>query len=285
MLRRTFLAGTMNDLFDFWQDVDKPKWLNDSNYITVMGSRAYGNATEDSDWDFYGFCTPPSELLFPHLSGDIPDFGNQKKRFNQLQLQHIPSKKYGDTDLTIYNIVRYFHLVMGGNPNMLDSLFVPEESILHIDYVGEIVRENRYMFLSQKIYHTFRGMAYSHMKRITSRTRKGKRKEHVERYGYDVKDASNVVRLLFEVNDFLFSGDADISNNSEYISDVRSGNWTLEELELFFEREMAELKIRVHNGESVIPKYPNQDKIKNLLVNCLEERYGSLEKFGYNILG
>lgn len=271
--------------FDFWDDIDKPKWLNNYNYLTVMGSRAYGNYTEDSDYDFYGFCTPPPEILFSHLVGDIQDFGNQKKRFNQLQLQHIPSEVFGDTDLTIYNIVRYFHLVMGMNPNMLDSLFVQDDSIMCMDRVGKMVRDNRHIFLSQKLWHTFKGMAWSHMKRITSRTREGKRrKEHVEKYGYDVKDASHVVRLMLQVEEFLFTGDCDISSNADTISDVRNGLWQLDDVESFFEGRLEYVQGKLDLGESVIPEYPNQESIKELLVFCLEETYGDLSVFGYNIL-
>ena len=274
----------MNSL-DFWDNLNKPKWMEGYSYLTVMGSRAYGSAIEDSDYDFYGFVVPPVEIVFPYLSGDIAGFGNQKQAFNQLQIQGTESKTYGDVDISIYNIVRYFHLVMGNNPNMLDSLFVPSEAIVYADEVGKFVRYWRHSFLSQKLYHTFRGMAWSHMKRITSRTREGKRKDYVEKYGYDVKDASHVVRLLNEVHDFLFKGDCDISSNGELILEIRNGHWKLGEIKKMFDRKMDTLEQKMVDGESVLPEYPDQDKIKKLLVYCLEEKYGSLSKIGWNSKG
>lgn len=276
---------TMDKHFDFWDTVNKPKWLTDASYVTLMGSHAYGSATEESDYDFYGFCVPPMNVIFPFLSGDIPQFGKQKKNFNQLQLQGIPSEKYGDTDITIYNIARYFHLVMENNPNMLDSLFVPEDCIVFSDNVGKMVRERRRIFLSEKLFHRFKGMAYSHMKRITSRTREGKRKEHVEKYGFDVKDASHVVRLMCEVEDFLLKGDADISANACVIRAVRDGEWSLEHVTDFFEGKITFLESELELGKSVLPKYPDENRIKILLVECLEEKYGSLSEYGWNILG
>lgn len=273
------------DKLDFWDDLNKPKWMDSYSYLTVMGSRAYGSATEDSDYDFYGFVVPPQEVVFPYLVGDIPGFGKQKNVFNQLQIQGAESETYGDVDITIYNIVRYFHLVMQNNPNMIDSLFVPDSAIVYADEVGKLVRYWRHDFLSQKLWHTFKGMAWSHMKRITSRTREGKRKNYVEKYGYDVKDASHVVRLLGEVNDFLFTGDCDISSRGEKIREVRSGQFTLDEIKKIFDVEMDMLEHRMSNGESVLPQYPDQVKIKTLLVYCLEEKYGSLSKIGWNRFG
>lgn len=277
------LEEYMQEIFEFWNDLNKPKWLNHVNYLTVMGSRAYGSTTEGSDWDFYGFTTPPAGITFPHLKGDIEGFGKQKQLFNQLQLQGIPSDKYGDVDLTVYGIVRYFQLVMDNNPNMTDSLFVPDDVIVYMDRVGRIVRENRKVFLSQKLYHTFRGMAYSHMKRITSRTREGKRKEWVKKYGFDVKDASHVVRLMLEAEDFLLTGDADIFSNGQEILSIRNGEWSLDNVKDFFNDRMSYLEHIIKSDECVLPKYPDEYAIKTVLEWCLEEEYGSLAKFGYGI--
>ena len=58
---------------DFWESLNKPKWMSGYSYLTIMGSRAYGSATEDSDYDFYGFVVPPKEIVFPYLAGDIPE--------------------------------------------------------------------------------------------------------------------------------------------------------------------------------------------------------------------
>ena len=41
------------------------------------------------------------------------------------------------------------------------------------------------------------------------------------------------------------------------------------------------IELTVKNG-SVVPYSPDENKIKQLLVDCLEEKYGGLEKFGYS---
>jgi hypothetical protein len=71
------------------------------------------------------------------LDGEIPGFDQPKERFVQFQQAHIQDASAdGDKgieyDLTIYSIVRYVHLCMQCNPNMIDSLFTPRKCVLHI---------------------------------------------------------------------------------------------------------------------------------------------------------
>lgn len=77
-------------LDDLKDRIAAPSWLSyNCMYLTRMGSVAYGCAGESSDWDMYGFCIPPKDLVFPHLKGEIPGFGTQLKRFNQWQQHRV----------------------------------------------------------------------------------------------------------------------------------------------------------------------------------------------------
>lgn len=273
----------LND-FDFWKGANKPKWLKDASYVTVSGSRSYGAEMPDSDWDFVGWVVPPLTVVFPYLEGDIPLYGSQKSLFKNLQLHELPSKMYGDVDLTIYSIAYYFDRTADGNPNLMDSLFVPDSAVLVCDNIGRMVRENKELFVSQRMYTKFIGMAHSHMKKITSRTRKGKRKSVVEKYGYDVKDASHVVRVMLEISDFMLTGEADLTKNSHVIRNIRNGEWSLDDVREFFDEIVGDLDSRKENGEFVVPENPQWDKVKQLLVNCLEEKFGNLSTYGWGIL-
>ena len=42
-----------------------------AQYLTVMGSEAYGVSSNSSDQDVYGFCIPPKSIVFPKI---IPGF-------------------------------------------------------------------------------------------------------------------------------------------------------------------------------------------------------------------
>ena len=70
--------------------IQPPRWLVDqTQYLTVMGSVSYGVSGESSDVDVYGFCIPPKDLVFPHLAGEIHGFGRQIQKFEQWQQHHV----------------------------------------------------------------------------------------------------------------------------------------------------------------------------------------------------
>lgn len=148
--------------------INPPSWLpNNICYLTITGSMAYGcNEKDKSDYDIYGVCIPPKVDLFPHLRGEVIGFGEfatLKNRFNVWQQHHVMDDDGNEYDFQIYNIVDYFHLCAGANPNMIDSLYTPEWCVKHITETGRMIRENRSMFLSKKAYHTFKGYAVSQM--------------------------------------------------------------------------------------------------------------------------
>jgi uncharacterized protein len=260
-----------------------PAWLPDNvHYETIMGSVAYGVSADTSDLDVYGFAIPPKDELFPHLRGEIIGFGSHKHRFAQYQEHHLhdPSALAGHGrthDLTIYNIVDYFQLVMKNNPNLIDSLFTADTCVLHITRIGQMVREQRKSFLHKGAWHTFKGYAYQQITKMAgTRNRSGKRKEMVEKHGFDVKFAYHVVRLLNEVEMILTEGNLDLMRNREQLKSIRRGDWTEEQIRDYFTRKEAELETLYQN--STLPWGPDEAKIKQLLLHCLEEHYGNLEK-------
>ncbi len=277
-----------------FQGMGLPSWLPDNvQYLTQMGSHAYGVNRADSDHDVYGFVMPPKEVIFPHLAGQIIGFGELKHINERWNVWHTPEKKDGqpglidpdngkEYDFQLYNIVDYFQLVMEGNPNMVDSLFTPSECVLHSTKVGDMVRENRKLFLTKKVWHTFKGYAYKQMRKMGSMQRTGKRKAVVEEHGFDLKFAYHVVRLLNEVEQLLTEGDMDLRRNREQLKAIRNGEWTKEQVESYFARKEVELEV-LYN-ESKLPWGIEEDnrknKIRRLLFECIEEHYGSVSKFG-----
>lgn len=258
-----------------------PRFLPaNTHYETIMGSVAYGVSNDTSDMDVYGFCVPPKDELFPHLRGEIIGFGTPKQRFSQYQQHHLkdPDAQGGagrDYDLTIYNIVDYFQLVMKNNPNIIDSLFTADTCVLHINRIGQMVRDARRSFLHKGCWHTFKGYAYQQVTKMAGHERTGKRKEVVEEFGFDVKFAYHVVRLLNEVEQILTEGDLDLMRNREQLKSIRRGEWTEQQIREYFTKKEAELETLYQS--STLPVAPDEAKVKQLLLNCLEEHYGKLE--------
>lgn len=258
--------------------IHPPKWLMPNTaYMTIMGSQAYGVSADDSDLDVYGFCIPPKDMVFPHLAGEIPGFGRQVQRFEQWQEHHVqdPNKSV-EYDFAVYSIVKYFHLCMENNPNMIDSLFTPRNCVIHSTNISEMVRENRRQFLHKGSWHKFKGYAYAQMSKIRNKVNASneKRAASIAEHGYDLKFAYHIVRLLNEVEQILVEGDLDLQRNREQLKDIRRGEWTIDQVERYFEEKERALEATYANSK--LPHGPDEAVIKRLLMNCLEEHYGDL---------
>jgi predicted nucleotidyltransferase len=258
-----------------------PGWLlTNCHYLTMTGSVAYGVSSDTSDMDLYGFCTPKLEMAFPHLNGWIPGFRQMPRLFEQWQEHGIydsdalagKGRKY---DFTIFSIAKYFDLLTDNNPNIIDSLFTSHECVLHSTQVGEMVREKRTLFLSKKCFEKFKRYAFSQMHKMQSKNPQGKRKEMKEEFGYDVKFGYHLVRLLSECEQILMYADLDLRKNNEHLKAIRKGEvsqqdvmkWATEK-----ERQLEKLYV-----ESKLPENPDENTIKQLLLNCMEHHYGNLK--------
>jgi predicted nucleotidyltransferase len=243
----------------------------------MMGSVAYGVSSDTSDVDVYGICLPPKDLVFPHLAGEIPGFGTQRKRFDAWQEHHVAALDK-IWDFQIFGIVRFFQLAMENNPNVIDSIFTPRRCVLSSTAIGEYIREHRTDFLHKGAWHKFKGYAYSQLNKIKTRSPTGKRAELVEAHGYDVKFAYHVVRLLLEVEQILVARDIDLERDREQLKAIRRGEWTLPQLEQWAQDKEKALEAIYHASghTSPLPYEPDEALIKRHLVHCLEMHYGDL---------
>ena len=310
-----------------------PKFL-ESNlcYETYMGSTAYGVATDNSDADIYGFCIPPKDMIFPHLNGEIMGFGRQHKRFEQYQQHHIKDGEV-EYDFAIYGIVKYFQLCMENNPNMIDSLFTPENCVTHSNEIGMMVRDARKGFLHKGSWHKYRGYAHKSLHKMKSKNPKGlteleefsakhdipaslkledvtleiyrqslgspssfgctmsldelkeyetllktssKRAVLINKFGYDTKYAYHTVRLLNQVEQIMAEGDMDLQRSREQLKEIRRGEWSHKRIADYFEAKSKSLEELY--ASSKLRHTPDEETIKQLLLNCLEHHYGNLSK-------
>ncbi len=252
---------------------------NNLQYECIMGSTAYGCASDQgtADWDIYGFAIPPKHIIFPHMIGVIKGFGNQGEAFDQWQQHGIyDADKQRSFDFQVFNIVKYFQLLYDNNPNIIDSLFVPYTCVLQSTAIGNLVRDRRKIFLSKRIWVKFKGYAYSQLKKMDSKIAIGNRLDSVEKYGYDVKYAYHLVRLLNEAEQILTTGDLDLQQNREQLKSIRRGDWTKEQIVQHFETKAAGLEEVFLKSD--LQEVPSESRVKQLLLECLEAHYGNLTK-------
>lgn len=252
--------------------------VSNTMYETMMGSVAYGVSDDLSDKDTLGFCIPPKDLVFPHLAGEILGFGRHKKRFECYQKHHVfhPDEQV-EYDLNIYSIVKYFFLCMENNPNMIDSLYTPRECVLHCTEVGNMVRDKRDLFLHKGAWHRFKGYSYSQLHKMKGKqVEPGSKRDKIrQRYGFDVKFAYHTIRLLYEAEMILNEGTIDLRRHREHLKTIRRGEIPEQEIIQWASEKEAALE-RVYET-SKLQHSPDENALKQLLLDCLEHHYGSLD--------
>lgn len=259
--------------------VDPPQFLIDNTmYLCMMGSVAYGVSTDMSDVDVYGFAMPPVGVAFPHSIGLIHGF-DRPQEFEQWQQHHCMDQSSGkEYDFSVYSIIKYFRLVADNNPNMIDSLFVPRNCVLHSTQISEYVRERRNIFLHKGSWHKFKGYAYSQLHKMNIKNPKpeSKRYASIMEHGYDVKFAYHVVRLLNEIEQIMTEHTIDLQRNREQLKSIRRGEWSVDEIIEF--AKTKELELEKVYLDCKLPYSAPTEKIREILMHCLEMHYGSIDK-------
>ena len=133
--------------------------------MCLAGSRAYGTDHPDSDTDWKGILIPPKDyILSPFKSFDqIQWKGGETGRVSE-----IFGTVEADEEGTVFGIQKFVKLAASSNPNVIETLFIDEKHIAFQSEAGKELRENRYIFLSERACKTFTGYAMSQLKRIKS---------------------------------------------------------------------------------------------------------------------
>lgn len=100
------------------------------------------------------------------------------------------------------------------------------------------------------------------------------RAENVKVQGFDRKYCYHVVRLISEVEQILTEHDLDLQRNREHMKAIRRGEVTMEEVQKWFSDKEKSLEVIYNN--STLRYSPDEPAIRQLLLDCLEEHYGSL---------
>jgi predicted nucleotidyltransferase len=253
--------------------------VSNTMYETIVGSVAYGVADEFSDYDVTGFFVPPVADLFPHLSGHILGYDKDVRAPKAWQQHHIMDEDKGrEYDLNIYSITVYFRLCMENNPNMVTTLYTPRMCVLHSTNLSEMVRSKRDLFLHKKCWPKYKGYAYQQLHKMKTKCPEDGSKRDLlrKKYGYDVKFAYHLVRLLLEAETIMTEGTMNITRHAEHLKAIRRGEVTQQEV--FDWAASKEKHLEKVYEESTLREFPAREEIKQLLLDCLEHHYGSLSQ-------
>jgi len=295
---------------------------NNIIFECIAGSRLYGLATSESDIDYRSVCLPPLDIILdPFISFDQKDSG------------------FEEDDKVIYALGKFFKLCAGGNPNLIELLYVSDKNIVYKNSVWDKIIENKNLFLSKKIKHTFLGYGMSQLQKIKNHrqwfinppkdkphrkdfsltdkpivsgmnlenslnmpmelfkakyvdelkrereyrnekkkwdnyvswrdNRNPQRRELEDRYGYDAKHASHLVRLMTEGKELLLDQTITFPlKNSEEIRAIKNGKYTYEEI-----IDMAETfdkEFEMWYDLSTLPKSPDKKGLKKLYLEIIK---------------
>jgi len=124
-------------------DLERARSPENLLFECVAGSRAYGTSTPDSDIDLRGIFAAPQNLLYRDLAP--------------------PQVSDANNDETYYEIGRFVELLSKNNPNLVELLFAPTDTIRSRNPVLDLIRPE--MVLSKLCEQTFAGYAVSQIKK------------------------------------------------------------------------------------------------------------------------
>ncbi len=233
-------------------------------YVGSVSHGTYRKSTEPNsvdDKDIQGVCIAPAETYF----------GLQN--FEQRDIQ------YEEWDSCVYEIRKYFRLLLNSNPNVLSLLWLEPHHYITATGFGRSIIEHRNLFVSKQARKSFCGYAHAQLKRMEHGVFDGrlgaKRKAIYEKYGFDCKSAGHLVRLLRMGIEFLTEGELHVLRpDAPQLVSIKNGEWTLEQVKKEADRLFAladEAYVR-----SKLPNQPDRKGAEELLVSILKEHFNAV---------
>ncbi|CAM5407168.1 nucleotidyltransferase domain-containing protein [Streptomyces purpurascens] len=206
-------------------------------YACVMGSRAFGLATDSSDTDRRGVFLAPTPLFW--------------------RLDKPPTHVEGPAEEQFsWELERFCELALRANPNILECLHSP--LVEYADDTGRELLALREAFLSRRVHETFTRYAYGQRRKLEAdvRTHGAPRWKH----------AMHLLRLLISARDVLRTGTLtiDVGDHREALLAVKRGEVSWSDVESWMTRLERETERSAHH--SPLPAEPDRERVEDFLV-------------------
>jgi len=216
--------------------------------IVVCGSHTYGTSTPESDVDVRGVFMPPWKALV-----GLDDIGTLSC----------------EPDAVMHSARKFVGLCAGGNPNILDWLFVPDDCVTYMsNEFRRIVWSRRREFLSREMHMRFAGYARGHLQKLQhGKTREtgAKRAEDIAEHGYSTKNAMHLIRLARMGCEVLETGEYNVRRpDADELLSIRRGEWTLNRVLAEGDALLARMAAAV--VRSPLPEHVDRDAVSEMLV-------------------
>lgn len=205
----------------------------------VVGSRAYGLEHENSDVDRRGIYQAPA-----HIHWSL--YGVPEQIENKI------------TDECYWELQKFITLALKANPNVLEVLYTP--LVEHVSGVGEMILEQRELFLSQLVYQTFSRYVMSQFKKLSNRIERGDEIRW--------KHAMHLIRLLLSGKTILKEGfvPVRVEKYRDKLCEIRDGHMPWEAVDVW--------RLELHRqfddafAKTKLPERPDYVAINTLLIEA-----------------
>lgn len=123
-------------------------------FLTLGGSHAYGTNVEDSDIDIRGVAL--------------------NSRQDLIGLSNFEQVIDNQTDTTVYAFRKFVSLISACNPNTIEMLGGRPENYAMVSKAGQLLLDNKKLFLSKRAVNSFGGYANAQLRRLQNGCAKGK---------------------------------------------------------------------------------------------------------------
>lgn len=206
-------------------------------YSCVMGSRAFGLATDGSDTDRRGVFLAPTALYWRFDKPPTHVEGPAEEQFS-------------------WELERFCELALRANPNVLECLHSP--LVEHVDDTGRELLALRDAFLSREAHGTFVRYALGQRRKLDADVRQ----HGAPRW----KHAMHLLRLLVSCRDLLRTGRLviDVGDDRERLLAVKRGEVPWREVESWMTRLSEEADEAVPG--TPLPAEPDRARVEDFLV-------------------
>ena len=141
--------------------MESKKLMAENNKIIeiITGSNLYGLQTPDSDLDYNGIFMPDKKYVYGFENCEEVDLSIIDKLDSKKNSKDAVDRKF-------WSFTKYIKLATACNPNIVELLFAPKESIVFINDIGQILLDNSHLFPHKGLKERFVGYAISQKKKM-----------------------------------------------------------------------------------------------------------------------
>lgn len=229
---------------------------------SLVGSGVHGTSVESSDRDEMGLCIEPPEYVI-----GLQHFEQAVIRSKPEGVRSGPD----DTDCVIYSLRKWCRLALGGNPSMMVLLFVPDWAIVTQAPIGRELREMAPYFANRRAGRAFSNYMRDQRQKLTGEKKQMRvtRTELIEKFGYDTKYASQIIRLGFQGIEFLCTGRFTLpmpNQERERVLSIRRGEVKL--TEVLEQCRDLEGCIETMTTDGPLPAEPDRKRVEAWMIDA-----------------